>query len=192
MKKTFLPLALILALAMTLITGCAEKDPLAKRSCSPVLKIESAEGKAGETVGVTVSLSGADGKWSASGIHFAYDERLTAAKDELNQLMYEKGNAVDSMTDFIAVDWVDNRTDELINDKQNSIFFCSIGEDGSGNDGDIATFNFIIPQDAEVGTVYDLNFFYMDNDMFTNAAKEEEMQKYAVQNWINGSITVTE
>ena len=55
-----------------------------------------------------------------------------------------------------------------------------------------ATFNFIIPQDAEVGTVYDLNFFYMDNDMFTNAAKEEEMQKYAVQNWINGSITVTE
>ena len=25
-----------------------------------------------------------------------------------------------------------------------------------------------------------------------DAAKEEEMQKYAVQNWINGSITVTE
>lgn len=163
------------------------------RSCSPILTLGSAEAKAGETVQIPVTVQGADGLWAMCGIHFSYDDALTAVNDEnTGEIAYEKGDAVKDMAAMVALGWIDNRPDDLVKNNKYAVFFTTASNENSGKDGEIVSFSFKIPDDATVGTVYNLEFFYKDGDMFTNVSKDAAMQKYAVENWVNGSITVTE
>lgn len=196
MKKTCFA---VVCATVLLLAGCGEKaaeksDAKTKSGAAPVLALSSAEGKAGETVDVTFSVSGADKKWSASGVHILYDENLVCVPSESDPEAPKMtlGAAVDEMTACIALIWTEDKIQELIDKKMDSVFFCSAASGDLGKDGDIATFSFTIPQNAEAGTVYNLEFFFREGDMFVNNANDEDFQEYAFSHSKNGSITVTE
>ena len=82
---------------------------------------------------------------------------------------YEKGGAIADMTASVAVIWNKDLLAEIEKDNKFSVFFAAAGDGNVGKDGDIAAFSFKIPDDAEVGTVYETGFFYRDGDAFANA-----------------------
>lgn len=162
-----------------------------KTESGPVLEIENVTAKAGERVDVKVMLSGVPDGWSFCGIHFSYPDVLKPTISErTGNVECVRGDAVADMTDFLAVNWVDNKPPELIEENLNSIFFCTMASGDYGTDGHITTFEFEIPADAQSGTVYDLEFFFREGDMFTNMAQDTVMQDQAFANWKHGSITV--
>ncbi|MBE6860432.1 MAG: hypothetical protein E7499_03945 [Ruminococcus sp.] len=159
--------------------------------CKPVLEIGNVTGKAGEKVAVDVTLSGAKWNWSFCGIHFSYPDVLKPTIDaDTGNIDCVEGEAVADMSDFLAVNWFEDRIPELADNNLNSIFFCTMATDDVGNDGLVATFEFEIPADAQSGTVYDLEFFFREGDMFINREQDTAMQEYAFANWKHGSITV--
>lgn len=196
--------ALILSAAMSGCSSEKSKTDIVNESPSsqeeakdeltafPVLKISNTEGKPGETVNVTVSLEGAENSWSACGIHFSYDEALECVtdSDDDHKPVCVTGRAIENMSGFQAALWLENKTEELEENNLNSLFFCSISTGDFGRDGNIATFQFIIPKDAEVGTKYNLDFFEQEEDMFLNSSSSKSLREYAFTNWLNGSITV--
>ena len=162
-----------------------------KTESGPVLEIENVTAKAGERVDVKVMLSGVPDGWSFCGIHFSYPDVLKPTISErTGNVECVRGDAVADMTDFLAVNWVDNKPPELIEKNLNSIFFCTMASGDYGTDGHITTFEFEIPADAQSATVYDLEFFFREGDMFTNMAQDTVMQDQAFANWKHGSITV--
>ncbi|MBR6647738.1 MAG: hypothetical protein IKL09_09535 [Clostridia bacterium] len=162
-----------------------------KTESGPVLEIENVTAKAGERVDVKVMLSGVPDGWSFCGIHFSYPDVLKPTISErTGNVECVRGDAVADMTDFLAVNWVDNKPPELIEKNLNSIFFCTMASGDYGTEGHITTFEFEIPADAQSGTVYDLEFFFREGDMFTNMAQDTVMQDQAFANWKHGSITV--
>ena len=88
------------------------------------------------------------------------------------------------------MDWQRNLAPELVRDKKRSVFFTTMFQDNNGKDGDIASFFFKIPDDAQPGTVYDLGYYYMDSDMFRNLENDMSLEKYAFEHLEGGSITV--
>ena len=194
-------IALVTASALILLlSGCGaddggsgtDKAKLPESGATPVLSLSSAEGAAGETVEITMSVEGADNKWCSSGIHVIYDENLVCVPSEADPETpsHKKGPAVEEMTACIAKLWTENLIPELADNNKHSVFFCSVAEGDKGRDGDIVTFEFRIPEDAQSGTVYDIEFFFREGDMFSNSASEQDFQDYAFSNWENGSITV--
>lgn len=199
MKNKLSLIAVVSVLAL-FATGCGEekgtseesKAALPKSGATPVLSLSNAEGMPGETVEITLSVNGADNKWCSSGIHIIYDESLVCVPSEADPEApsYKKGPAVEEMLACIAKLWTEDLLPELEQDNKHSVFFCSAGEGDCGKDGDIATFSFVIPENAESGKVYDIEFFYREGDMFANSASEQDFQDYAFSNWENGSIKV--
>ncbi len=59
-----------------------------------------------------------------------------------------------------------------------------------GGDGDIATFYFCVPDNAQSGAVYPIEVYYRDGDLFTNSAADDSYQKYAFSHAVNGSVTI--
>lgn len=163
---------------------------------NPVLSISNAEGKPGETVQVTVSISGADKKWSSCGIHIIYDNELQCVTepdpaDPENVLpVYEKGEAISYIPAFVSVVWTDDLIEELEANNKHSLFFTTMATGDFGLDGDIVTYQFKIPENAESGKVYAIEFFYRDGDIFGDASGDSAMEDYAFTHWKNGSITV--
>jgi hypothetical protein len=158
----------------------------------PVFSLSNTEGAAGETVDVTVSLSGANEMWAMCGIHFAYPSALTIemmSGDE-KRPSFTRGTALNYISSFDTMIWTDNLSDELIANNEYSVFFAAISTDNTGMDGDIVTYRFTIPEDAEPGTVYELRFFDISGDMFYDIDNDPVMQSYAFNHWQNGSITV--
>ena len=158
----------------------------------PVLSLSNTTAKPGEMAEVTVSVSGADQQWNMCGIHFTYPDVLECkiANDEDLEADYEPGAAISANAGFVAMDWQRNLSDELVRNHQRSVFFTTMFINNSGKDGDIATFFFKIPEDAQPGTVYDLGFYYMDSDMFSNSESDPAFEKYAFEHMQGGSITV--
>lgn len=173
-------------------------DPEAKpqSGANPVLSISNAEGKPGETVEVTVSISGADKKWSSCGIHIVYDNELQCvtepdpANPEKVLPVYEKGEAVAYIPAFVSVVWTDDLIEELEANNKHSLFFTTMATGDFGLDGDIVTYQLTIPENAEAGKVYAIEFFYRDGDIFGDASGDSAMEDYAFTHWKNGSITV--
>lgn len=198
--------ALILASSLVTAVGCSDKKKTENSSGSfasaeyqepesgakPVLSISNSEGHPGETVEVKVFVSGAKYKWAMCGVHFAYPMVLdcrTAPNDE-RFADFTKGEASSRMTAFTAATWKENRTGDMEKNEQYSLFFAAMSDTNSGGEGEIATFYLTIPEDAVVGTVYPLEFFEIDGDMFLDAESDMNLQSYAFSNWQNGSITV--
>lgn len=187
-------------MATVMLFGCGKNDATdqssvisdTKSGAKPVLALSSAEGKPGDTVEVTMSVTGADKLWCSSGIHISYDNTLTCVPSEKDPETpsYTKGAAVEEMVACVAKLWTEGLLPELEEKNKHSVFFCSVADADLGRDGDIATFRFVIPDDAQTGTVYDIEFFYREGDMFTNIASDEDVQEYAFSHWEHGSITV--
>ena len=47
-----------------------------------------------------------------------------------------------------------------------------------GGDGDIATFYFRVPDNAQSGAVYPIEVYYRDGDLFTNSAANDSYLKH--------------
>lgn len=198
MKLKFAALITVAVISATVLGACGNKKSDSTNSAEsglsgdgPVISLSNTEGKPGETVDVTVSLNGANNKWAMCGIHFSYDNTLVCVTgDDPKFPTYTQGDATKNMTAFTAALWYDNLSDELEKNNEFSLFFAAVSSENTGSDGDIATFQFIIPEDAEVGKIYNLDFFEYDGDMFTDVASDTAIQEYAFGNWQNGSITV--
>lgn len=157
-----------------------------------VISISDTAVSAGETAEVTVSLKGADLGWNMCGIHLTFPDKLKCVRKgtEGRDVKCKKGTAVEYNTGFIAVEWVQNRPEELLSQNLGSLFFTTMFDGDGGQDGDIATFYFEVPKDAESGTVYPIGYYFMESDIFRNSSNDESFEKYAFENWQTGSITV--
>jgi len=158
----------------------------------PVIKISDTSAKPGEIAKVTVSVTGAENKWNMCGIHITYPDVLQCQIENEEDLTakYELGEATKRSAGFVAMDWQRNLAPELVRDKNRSVFFTTMFQDNNGMDGDIVSFFFKIPDDAQPGTVYDLGYYYMDSDMFRNLENDMSLEKYAFEHLEGGSITV--
>lgn len=167
-------------------------DELPASGAMPVMSISSTEGKPGETVTVSVSLSGAEEKWSVCGIHFSYPQELKCVTipDDATKPEFAMGDALHDSLGFVAAIWNENLSDELIQNNMYSVFFTAPFSGDGGHDGLIAEFQFTIPEDAAVGTVYNLDFFWREGDCFLDAAQDEKLAAYLQNHWQGGTITV--
>ncbi|WP_028517861.1 cohesin domain-containing protein [Ruminococcus flavefaciens] len=158
----------------------------------PLIKMSNTEAKPGEIAKVTVSVTGADKKWSMCGIHITYPDVLECQLDDEEELIaeYELGKATEHNSGFVAMDWQRNLDPELTREHKRSVFFTTMFQDNNGKDGDIATFFFKVPNDAQPGTVYELGYYYMDSDMFRDLDANMSFEKYAFEHLEGGSITV--
>ena len=97
-------------------------------SSGPVIKISDTTVKPGEIAAVTVSLTGADKQWTKCGIHMTYPDVLECQLSNIEELEadYEPGSAIKRSMGFVAMDWQNNLADELIRNKNRSLFFTAI------------------------------------------------------------------
>lgn len=213
MKSRILALISAAMLSLSLMTACSKNEPSSESSSAaessisssqeesgksesksgPVLSISNAEAKAGEIVDVSVSIKGAELKWSMCGIHLTYDNRLECVPLENDPTIpdYEMGEAIKKMMAFVALIGGEDMPEELTNGgSRGCLFFTTTGEGDCGRDGTLVTFKFKVPDDAKPGDVYELAFYNREGDMFSNAAGDEDFQNQVLSNWESGSITV--
>ncbi|MDE6678263.1 MAG: hypothetical protein K2K02_04405 [Ruminococcus sp.] len=159
-----------------------------------VISVSNTTAKAGEIAEVTVSLEGKDVKWNMCGMHLAYPEELKCIypEDEEIMLEFEQGEAVKRNTGLIVMEWKkeNNPPAELVNKKLGSLFFTVTFNKDDGKDGDILTVYFKVPENAKSGTVYPIDFYYMESDIFRNLDNDPSFEKYAFEHTQAGSITV--
>lgn len=158
----------------------------------PVLSIANTTAKAGEIAEVTVSVEGADLNWSNVGIHLTYPDVLKCVYQENDDrnLEYTVGEAAQYNSAVVAMGWRGQPPEELQNQNLSTSFFTMIFDGNKGQDGEIITLYLEVPEDAESGTVYPLDFYYMKTDMFRNIEQDISLEKYAFTHTKAGSITV--
>lgn len=160
----------------------------------PVLSIGNTTAKAGEIAEVVVSVEGADLNWSNSGIHLTYPEELKCVYQEGDDrlLEYKAGKASEFNTGVIAMEWKkeNNPPEELVKQHLGAMFFTVMFDGNDGQDGEIIKLYMQIPEDAQSGTVYPVDFYYMRTDMFRNMENDMSLEKYAFEHTQAGSITV--
>ena len=156
------------------------------------LTISKTTAKPGEIADVTLSVSGVDKAWSMCGLHIVYPDVLECQmfNEEERLVKVKKGDAVAYASGSIAMLWKDNLTEDMIANKQKSVFFTAVLDQNHGLDGDICTYSFKVPEDAVPGTVYPIDYYYCETDMFSNYDKDPSFDKYAFDHWQGGSITV--
>lgn len=156
------------------------------------LTISSTTVKPGEIAEVTLSVSGVDKAWNMCGLHIVYPDVLECQmfNEEERLVEVKKGSAVDYASGSIAMLWRDNLTEDMIAKKQKSIFFTAVLDQNHGLDGDICTYFLKVPEDAEPGTVYNIDYYYCDTDIFANYERDPSFEKYAFDHWQGGTITV--
>ena len=158
----------------------------------PLLYIKDTEASAGEYAEVTLAVKNANLKWNMCGIHITFPNVLDCKtiKEGVKDVSCTAGDALFAEIDHVSMEWQQNLTDELINKELGSVFFTALFDGNNGLDGDIATFYFKIPEDAQQGTTYEIGFYYMNTDIFSNAENDPAFERYAFENWESGTITV--
>ena len=140
---------------------------------------------AGQTVKVTISLSGADKKYTYSGFHVYWDDRLTLATEEM------KNNTLECVTPEEAI-------------SEQKIMAQPVGRKGvflnaysynntKGFDGDMWSLYLNVPSDAQNGDVYPIDIVYENceqvHDCFTSddpyTEESKLMQAYLFTKGIN-------
>lgn len=159
-----------------------------------LLSVGNTTAKAGEIAEVTVSVKNVDLKWNMCGVHLIYPDVLSCVypEDDDKILEYEKGEAIKHNFGVIAMEWKkeDSPPEELVRSNLSTMFFTVTFNANDGKDGDIITLYLKVPEDAESGTVYPVDFYYMNGDMFKNFENEPSFEKYAFGHTQAGSITV--
>lgn len=204
-------------MAMSLMTGCSDKKSSQGGSSGytdavinlsemeadlkdvPDLEGEGAKiylsntkAKAGEMAEVTLSVENADMQWNMCGIHIIYPDVLKPEmlNEEERTVSYKSGEALDAATGTVCMEWQQGLPDVLTENRKGSIFITSMFSGNRGGDGDIATFRFRIPDDAQSGAVYNFGYYYMPTDLFTNEQNIPQYKKYAFTHMQGGSVTV--
>ncbi len=167
----------------------------------PVLKIAEKEisyseldHENGTVVPVDYSVSGIVNGWSSSGIHIAFDNRLDLKTDDLDgSPNFARGEASQYISSVISIRWQgENPPDELEGKNMDNLTMITADSSNSGDNGVIATIDFIVPADAKAGDVYNIEFFRYETDCFRNIEFDSAMEEYAFANWQNGYIKITE
>lgn len=215
MKMKFRTAALLLAAAMAVpMVSCGDKksssnmnmseyttptaaptEPVVPVENGALLSIPDVTAAPGGVAEIKVHVENAEKEWSMCGLHITYPNFLKPRLiDEEKRIMdREIGAAAEFNEGFIGMAWFDNLPDELVKENKGCFFVTTVVGDNSinkGMNGDIATFYFEVPTDAKPG-VYDLDFFYQDSDMFSNAERNPGYDLYAFQNWKGGKLTIT-
>ncbi len=167
-------------------------EPVEAAADGPRLFIRDTTVKAGETAEVTIYIENAERQWNMCGFHITYPDVLDPVMMDEEERLVEKelGDASKYNSGSIAMEWVNNKTDYLIENQLGSIFFTEIFEKNRGLDGDVVTFFLEVPEDAVSGTEYPVDFMYIDGDIFVNEAQDKAMEKYVFENWKGGKIIV--
>ena len=167
-------------------------EPVVAAKDGPRLFINDVKAKAGEVAEVTISIENAEEKWNMCGFHITYPDILkpVVAMKEDNIVKNKLGPASEFNNGSVAMEWVNNKTEYLTSNKLGSIFFTEIFNANYGLDGDVVTFYFEIPDDAESGTEYPVDFMYIEGDVFSNMEQDKSMEKYVFENWKGGKIIV--
>ena len=114
---------------------------------------------------IELKVSGADGKYSATGLNIQYDARLTIKKDGDNYA--EKGDACKDLT-------------VVQKSTGNGFYFGTVSSEDKGRDGTYMTFKLTVPADTKVGDKFPIEIAYYSDESrkgsFTNAKKDENGQ----------------
>lgn len=160
----------------------------------PVISVGDTTAKAGEIAEVKVYVEGADLNWSNCGIHLTYPDVLKCVyyDDDDMYLDYEAGEASKFNTGIIAMEWKkeNNPPEELTSKGLGTMFFTVMFSGNNGKDGEIVTLYLKVPDDAESGTVYPVDFYYLSTDMFRNMENDASLERYAFEHMKAGTITV--
>ena len=158
----------------------------------PRLSIKDTTVKAGEVAEVTIAVENAEAAWNMCGFHITYPDVLVPEMMDAEKHYVRKkmGEASEYNVGSVAMEWYNNKTEHLITKKLGSIFFTEIFDDDYGLNGDVVTFFLKVPDDAESGTEYPVEFMYIDGDVFSNKAEDKSMEKYVFENWTGGKIIV--
>ncbi len=158
----------------------------------PVLSLSNTEAGAGEIAEITLSVSGADEKWSMCGLHITYPEELECQMKDVEErtIDYKLGDASENSMGSVGMLWSEGLPDELTEKHLGCFFFTEMFSENQGYDGEIAKFYLKIPDDAQSGTVYPLSYYFPEGDLFTDSSQNMQMQEYAFANAVDGSVTV--
>ncbi|MCM1529283.1 MAG: cohesin domain-containing protein [Alistipes sp.] len=158
----------------------------------PRIYMKDASASPGEEVEITLAVENSAKKWCMCGIHVTYPDFLECVMmdEEEGFAEYEPKEASQYSTGAVAMLWSEGLPEVLTSKNLGCIFFTEMfGGKDYGGEGDIVTFTFKVPEDAEPGT-YPLGFYYRDTDMFIDTAQDLSMQKYVFENWREGTLTI--
>ncbi len=163
-------------------------------SSGPLLSISNTSAAPGGQAEVTISVDNADGAWAICGLHITFPDELKIKKEtpddpESHDVDYVRGDSCQSFQSD-SMEWFGEMPDDLKGENKGMVFFAAFSTENRGENGNIVTYFFDIPEDAEPGTKYPIDFYFYDSDQFTNKDIDEAMEKYAFTHWQNGSITV--
>ena len=161
----------------------------------PVLSIESTTAKAGDIAKVSVCVDTPDKNWSACGLHISYSDELECQlSDDGESVKCTVGEACGANPLTSSMEWQNELPEDIAAAGRKMFFFAAVLGEADGTSGKIATFYFKVPENAESGTVYDLNYYYyssdVSRDMFSAADGDASYEKYAFSHCTGGMITV--
>lgn len=166
---------------------------IADLEAGPELYLSETSAAPGEEAEVTLSVKGAepDG-WQMCGIHITYPDTLSPVMSDPEERIVatDLKDASKYTLGSMAMLWADDTPDYLAANNLHCVFFTEIFSSDDGLDGDIFSFKIKIPEDAESGTVYPLDYYYMVTDTFSKTDKSQSFEKYAFTHMHGGSITV--
>lgn len=154
--------------------------------------LSNTKAKPGETATVTLSVDNADMQWNMCGIHIIYPDILhpEMVNKEERTVQFKQGDALMASTGSVCMEWQEGLPDILKENKKGCLFFTTMFSGNRGGDGEIATFSFKVPDDAQAGAVYNFGYYYSPTDLFTNEQNIPQYKKYAFTHMQGGSITV--
>ena len=89
---------------------------------------------------ISVSLSGADGKYASTGIHLFYDSRLTPERDSHGKIIIKKGDATENLNMLSGND------DTKESEGMNGLFVATSSNSDGGMDGEFFSFDVTSPR----------------------------------------------
>lgn len=211
MKHRLITLTAVVFVALGAFCGCGKEESKVEVNLSesqkafnekykdvpddeegPILSISNTTAPAGGRAEVTVSVKNAADKWNVCGLHVSYPEELDCvnAHEEGNEAEYDLGEAAENASFSSAMEWQGERSEDMEDKKIGAFFFTAGFAKRGGGDGDIVTFYLDVPENAESGTVYPIEFYFFDGDIFTDLSQNRSMEKYAFSHWESGSVTV--
>lgn len=156
-------------------------------------KIEVKEADApGSTQKVKFSVKGANGKYASVGIHFVYDERLTLKNISQPKTIEDEDTGDKTYVGSSGLTLSPSDIERGLG------FFSFMGSENLGQDGELVTVRFTLPEDAKGGDLYPIGVEFMSNataeDGFGDVPRTDAgklMQAYVFTQGIeNGYIKV--
>jgi hypothetical protein len=165
---------------------------------TPTISIDKVEVKEadapGSTQAVKFKVSGASGKYASVGVHFVYDQRLTIGNITQPKSIVDDATGDETYVGSSGLSLSQSKIEPGL------AFFAFMGSDNNGQDGELVTVRFTLPDDAKGGDLYPIGVEFMSNataeDGFGDVPRTDAgklMQAYVFTQGIeNGYISVLE